>query len=100
MSQLKYKVYNVKNGGSQNTVYLGRASIQGFRQSNQTYFYWHFNKNVKDSFLFASVVGSKNVKVTAPSDTSPFIQFDTRFYNFYNTDTNPANFFSATAVNG
>jgi hypothetical protein len=95
--KLKYKVYNTRNVNENSNVLLGRASIKGFRHSNEMNFYWHFNKNVKDTFLFTSIVGSKNVRIKSPSTTEPYIQFDTRFYNFYNTNNSPSTFFVETS---
>lgn len=92
---LKYKIYNVKNNGTNNNIFLGRASIKGYRQSNENKFIWHYNKNVKDTFVFSNLIGSKNLKLIAPTEELPTLQLDTRYYNFYNIDTiNPATIFS------
>ncbi len=100
MNNLSNKIYNVKNNSDVADVYIGRSTIQGFRHSDQTYYYHHFNKNVKDTFLFSSIVGSKNVKLLPPSEETPFVQIDSRYYNFYNKDLdNPASFFSSISKN-
>jgi len=90
---LPFKLYQVKNKADQQAfVYMGKPKDD---PSNGDSFYPHMvNRKCEDLYLFTTLVGSKNVKLTPSTliprtpDTNnevlkdPFVHIDTRWYHF------------------
>ena len=77
MANLPFKIYNVGNLASvPANVFIGKTFIS----DNGS------NKNVKENcfstFLFASIVGGKNVRVDQATEKEPYIFIDSKFFNF------------------
>jgi hypothetical protein len=81
MSDLAFSVYSVKNENSNGVnVFLGIASKKTTTNNTIDYFP-HKVVSCKSTYLFASIVGTRNVKVTRPTTTDPYIYLETRKVN-------------------
>jgi hypothetical protein len=74
--QFPYKIYQARNPSVPAYIYLGKAAISNYFFPNQA------RKDCQDVFIFATLVGGKNIKITAATETDPYIYIDTRWTNF------------------
>lgn len=77
INNVPFAVYSVKNESSKGVhVYLGVAS----KNNNATTvdYFPHQVVSCKTTYLFASIVGTRNVKITRPTTTDPYIYVETR----------------------
>lgn len=78
MATIPFTLYTVKSESSKGVnVYLGVASKPDNRGNNTEYFP-HQVVACKTTYLFASIVGTRNVKVTRPTTKDPYIYIETR----------------------
>lgn len=79
MSELSFSVYSIKNenGDGGVNVFLGIASKKTTTNNTIDYFP-HKVVACKSTYLFASIVGTRNVRVTRPTSTDPYIYLETR----------------------
>lgn len=76
-NQVPFTIYTVKNESSKGVnVYLGVASKVD--RTNTVDYFPHQVVACKTTYLFASIVGTRNVKVTRPTTTDPYIYIETR----------------------
>ena len=77
INNVPFTVYSVKNESSKGVnVYLGVAS-----KNNNATTVDYFPQQVvacKTTYLFASITGTRNVKITRPTTTDPYIYVETR----------------------
>jgi hypothetical protein len=76
-NNIPFTVYSVKTESPKGVnIFLGVAS-----QSNNattTDYFPHQVISCKTTYLFASIVGTRNVKVTRPTTTDPYVYIETR----------------------
>lgn len=82
-NQFPFKIYEAVNAGSGGAnVFLGKASIAGVNGNKESFFPELAEANCFTTFVFASIVGGKNVRVTPATEDDPYIYVDSRFYCF------------------
>jgi hypothetical protein len=82
-NEFPFKIYEARNlATSEAYVYLGKASIAGLNGANENYFSHQADANCFTTFLFASIVGGRNVRIDAATEEDPFIYVDSRWYDF------------------
>jgi hypothetical protein len=76
-NSIPFTTYTVKNESSKGVnVFLGISAKAN--NINTTDYYPHQVSACKTTYLFASVVGTRNVKVTRPTTTDPYVYIETR----------------------
>lgn len=71
-----FKVYDIGNlGSSRSFVYLGGTYISKIFNTDKS-------KSDFTTFLFASLVGGRNVRIDQATEKDPYIFIDSRFYTF------------------
>lgn len=82
-NQFPFKIYEARNlASSEAYVYLGKAAIAGYNGADENYFSHQADANCYTTFLFASIVGGKNVRIDAASEEDPYLYVDSRWYDF------------------
>lgn len=82
-NQFPFKVYEVRNlATTEAYVYLGKAAIAGLNGAEENYFSHQAEENCFSTFLFASLVGGRNIRIDAATEEDPFIYIDSRWYDF------------------
>jgi len=82
-NEFPFKIYEARNLASTEAyVYLGKASIAGLNGADENYFSHQADSNCFTTFLFASIVGGRNVRIDAASEEDPYIYIDSRWYDF------------------
>jgi hypothetical protein len=82
-NEFPFKIYEARNlATSEAYVYLGKASIAGLNGANENYFSHQADANCFTTFLFASIVGGRNVRIDAATEDDPYIYIDSRWYDF------------------
>ena len=82
-NQFPFKIYEAANAASTDAhVFLGKASIAGINGQSKDFFPELAENNCFTTFVFASIVGGKNVRITPASASDPFIYIDSRWYDF------------------
>lgn len=82
-NQYPYKIYEAANAGSADAhVFLGKASIGGLNGSAEDFFPHLAEGNCFTTFVFASIVGGKNVRIIPATEDDPYIYIDSRWYDF------------------
>jgi hypothetical protein len=77
VNNLPFSTYVVKNEVTDNVhVYMGIASRSN--NANKTDYFPHQVVACKTTYLFASLVGTRNVKITRPTTQDPYIYVQTR----------------------
>ena len=77
-NNLPFTYYTVKNESSRGVnVFMGVSSKKNNLTSEVDYFPHHVIA-CKTTYLFASIVGTRNVKITRPTTTDPYIYVQTR----------------------
>jgi len=77
-----YKIYQSRNISVPAYIYLGKAAIAGYYGSQTSFFPHQVLKDCEDVFLYGTLIGSTNLKITAASAEDPYIYLDTRWTNF------------------
>jgi hypothetical protein len=86
----EFKVYQAKNPSTPAYTYLGKSTNAGVFGAQTSKFPHQTQKNCHDVFIFATIIGGKNIKITPATETDPYIYLDTRWYNFDSSiKTNP-----------
>lgn len=82
MSELPFQIYHAKNVSEQPAhIFLGKSQKRGFDGHSRDFY--PIEENSCDSvFLFANIVGSKNIKIYPASQDDPFMYIDSRKYLF------------------
>ena len=82
-NQFPYKIYEAANAGSADAhVFLGKASVAGLNGASEDFFPELAEDNCYTTFLFASIVGGKNVRIQPATAGNPYILVDSRWYDF------------------
>lgn len=77
INTIPFTLYTVKNESTKGVnIYLGIASINNNVTTSD--YFPHRVLACKTSYLFASIVGTRNVKITRPTTTDPYIYVETR----------------------
>jgi hypothetical protein len=77
-NNLPFTTYTVKNESSRGVnIYLGIAS-KGNNLTSTIDYFPHQVVACKTTYLFASIVGTRNVKITRPTTKDPYIYVETR----------------------
>lgn len=77
INNIPFTIYTVKNESSKGVnIYLGIASINNTVTTSD--YFPHRLLACKTSYLFASIVGTRNVKITRPTTIDPYIYVETR----------------------
>lgn len=78
-----FKIYEATNAASTDAhVYLGKASVAGINGSDTDFFPQLADQNCFTTFVFASIVGGKCVRVDPATEEDPYIYVDSRWYDF------------------
>jgi hypothetical protein len=73
MENTNFKIYDVGNLGSgKSNLFIGNTYISDVTK----------NKNDFSTFLFASLVGGRNIRIDQATEKDPYIFIDARFYTF------------------
>jgi hypothetical protein len=78
----EFKVYQAKNPSTPAYTYLGKSTVAGVFGAQTSKFPHQVQKNCHDVFIFATIIGGKNIKITPATEKDPYIYLDTRWYNF------------------
>lgn len=82
-NQVPYKIYEAANAASTDAhVFLGKASIAGINGAKVNYYPHLAEETCYTTFVFASIVSGKNVKVEPATEDDPYIYIDSRWYDF------------------
>ena len=86
---LPYTVYTVKNESSRGAnIFLGIASLAN--NINTKDYFPNQVSACKTTYLFATVAGTRNVKITRPTTTDPYVYIQTRQVSPKQCPDNPA----------
>lgn len=81
-NNMPFKIYEAKNAATTEAyVYLGKTSIASVNGATTNYFAAQ-NENCYTTFLFASLIAGKNIRIDPATEKDPFIYLDSRFYDF------------------
>lgn len=82
-NQFPFKIYECQNlANTEAYVYLGKAALAGLNGATSSYFPDQVDRNCSTTFLFASIVGGRNVRVDPATEEDPYIYIDARWYSF------------------
>jgi len=77
INNIPFTLYTVKNESAKGVnVYLGIASINNNVTTSD--YFPHMVIACKTSYLFASIVGTRNIRITRPTTIDPYIYVETR----------------------
>lgn len=81
-NQFPFKVYEVRNlANTEAYVYLGKATLADTSDTDG-FFPHQVEENCYSTFLFASIVGGRNVRIDPATEEDPYIYIDSRWYTF------------------
>lgn len=82
-NQFPFKIYEARNlANTEAYVYLGKAALAGLNGADESFFPEAVDRNCFTTFLFASIVGGRNVRVDPATENDPYVYVDSRWYNF------------------
>lgn len=77
MTNLPFKIYEVGNlAAVPANIFVGKTFISDNGSNTRT------KENCYSTFLFASIVGGKNIRVDQATEKDPYIFIDAKFFNF------------------